>query len=117
MGKINIEDLQPGMVLSGDVKDRSGTVILASGKEIADQHIHIFKSWGITGADVEGIDQDDLTTAVAARIDPALRQAAETEANDLFRHNHRNHPVVNRLYHLFVVRHVQRHSGNDDHVS
>ncbi len=117
MGNINIEDLQPGMKLSRDVKDRSGMVVLASGTEIADKHIKIFKSWGITEADVEGIEQDDLTTAFTARIDPALRQAAETEADHLFRHNQRNHPVVDRLYHLFILRHVQRQSRNDDHVS
>lgn len=108
MGNINIEDLQPGMVLSTDVKDHSGRVILSAGAEIIEKHLRIFKSWGITEADVKGIEQDDLTTVASARIDPALLAAAEAEADELFRFNRRNHPVVERLYHLFITRHVQR---------
>ncbi len=69
MGIINIEDVEAGMVLAGDVKDRSGTIILAA------------------------------------------------EADDLFRHNDRNHPAIDRLYHLFVRRHARLRSGDDQNGS
>ena len=84
--------------------------------EIGGNHIKIFKSWGITEADVAGIDQEDLTTAVTLRVDPALRQAAGTEADHLYRYNQRNHPIADRLDHLFILRHVRQHSGNDEPV-
>lgn len=48
MGNINIEDLQPGLVLSGDVKDRSGTVILASGTPPLPRHGQILQRCEIT---------------------------------------------------------------------
>lgn len=110
MGIINIEDVEADMVLARDVKDRSGTIILAAGAEIKAKHIRIFKSWGITEADVKGVEQEDLTTAATARIDPALLKEVETEADDLFRHNDRNHPAVDRLYHLFIRRHASLRS-------
>ncbi len=110
MGIINIEDLEAGMLLAGDVKDRSGTVVLAAGADVKAKHIRIFKAWGITEADVKGVEQEDLTTAATVRIDPALFREVETEADDLFRHNDRNHPAVDRLYHLFVRRHASLRS-------
>jgi len=116
MGKIALEDLQPGMVLARDVKDFSGRVILSTGMEITGKHLGIFRAWGITEADVAGVEQEDLATAVTARIDPELRRRAEAEADTLFRHCPRNNPVMDRLYHLFVLRKVRQLSREESHA-
>lgn len=84
MGKIALEDLQPGMVLARDVKDFSGRMILSTGMEITGKHLGIFRAWGITEADVAGVEQEDLATAATARIDPVLRRRAEAEAKGFY---------------------------------
>ena len=117
MGIINIEDVQVGMTLAGDVKDRAETVILSVGAEITDRSIRVFKAWGITEVDVEGVDQAELATAASARVDPVLLREAEASAGNLFRHADRNHPAMDRLYRIYVQRYVRQQSDPDQHGS
>ena len=117
MGIINIEDVKLGMTLAGDLKDRSDTVILSAGAEITDRSIRVFKAWGITEVDVEGVDQAELTTAASARVDPALLQEAEASAENFFRHANSDHPAMDRLRRIFIQRYIRQQSDSDQHGS
>ena len=52
MAIIPIDLLEAGMVLKADVRDRSGRLILPSGAELAEKQIRIFRTWGVTEADI-----------------------------------------------------------------
>ncbi|MGZ3595494.1 MAG: HDOD domain-containing protein, partial [Syntrophales bacterium] len=60
MGIINLEDIQVGMVLAGDIRERSGRVLLASGSEITENHLRVFKMWGITEADIKDVEKEEI---------------------------------------------------------
>lgn len=109
MGNINIDDIESGMVLDGDVKDRTGHVLLVAGTTITDKHIRIFKMWGITDAEIKGVDKEEVVAKAAAQIDPALLADAETRNTELFRHTNLKHPVVEELFRLTTLRNA-RHS-------
>lgn len=85
MGKINISDVRAGMVLAADVQDRNGRTLLAKGVEVSDKHIRIFKMWGITEADIQGVALEDVAAHDAATIDPVVREKAELEILKRFR--------------------------------
>ena len=117
MGIINLEDIQPGMILDTDVKDHSGRLLLSAGSEITDKHLKIFRMWGIAEADIRGIEKEEVAVKTTAQIDPSLRQEAEAKGRELFRHTDLEHPFVKELFRLFTVRMARHKSGDDNHVS
>lgn len=57
MGLIGINELQPGMKLERPVVSLQGALLAAQGIELTLKHIRLFKTWGVTEADVEGVNQ------------------------------------------------------------
>ena len=107
MGQINIADIRPGMVLARDVKDRNSRVLLTAGKELTDKHIKIFKMWGVTEADIEGVAHEDVEAQEAAALDPALLQKADLATQELFTHAGSEHPGIKELARLSTMRRVR----------
>jgi hypothetical protein len=108
MGTINLEDIQPGMVLEKDVIDRSGRTLLGANQEIRERHLRIFKMWGVTEADVLNITKEEISAKASAQLDPALLREAEEEARDLFCHADMSHPFNRELFRLLTFRMVNR---------
>ncbi len=54
MGKLLIDNVQPGMVLAEDLRDRHGRFLLAKGMPVQEKHLRIFKIWGVSEVAVEG---------------------------------------------------------------
>jgi hypothetical protein len=107
MGKINIGDVRAGMVLAADVQDRNGRTLLAKGIEITDKHIRIFKMWGVTEADIQGMVLEDVAAHDAAVIDPAMREKAEADTQNMFRFTDAEHEATKELARLSTLRCVR----------
>lgn len=73
MAKINLSDIQVGMVTSEPVRIQN-RVILGEGISITDKHLHLFKTWGIAFVDVEADHSSD--SAVVSTL-------TEEEKNEL----------------------------------
>jgi hypothetical protein len=108
MGKINLEDLKPGMVLSASVLERGGRVLLGPGVEITERHIEIFRKWGVTEADVENVTQEDVVAMSTAQLDPHILEEAEKFTGKLFRVADLKMPAVNELHRLATLRRVRK---------
>ena len=54
MAILQTTKLKEGMVLSEDVKDINGRLLLGKGKKIESNHIRMLKMWGITEVDIVG---------------------------------------------------------------
>lgn len=104
MGLISINDLRPGMILAGNVKDRNSRVLLAAGQEISDKHLKIFKMWGVTDADIKGAVQEDMVVQDMAEVDPVVYQDAEQVTLDVFRNANVEHPGMKELARLATLR-------------
>jgi hypothetical protein len=107
MGKINIGDVRPGMILAADVQDRNGRTLLAKGVEISEKHIRIFKMWGINEADIQGVALEDVAAQDAAAIDPGVREKAEETTMALFRFADLEHEGMKEIARLATLRCVR----------
>jgi hypothetical protein len=111
MGKINLDDIKPGMILASAVTERGGRILLSAGTEITERHLNIFRTWGIAEADVEGVTKEEILAQATARLDPTQLKEAEAEVNELFRHAGQRHPAMTELSRLCILRRVGRNRG------
>lgn len=107
MGKVSIENIETGMVLAGDVLDRSGRMLLGAGAELTQKHLVIFRTWGVLEADIEGHGNDEGTDQIPADVDPLELAAAELALAPLFRHTNQGHPAIIELKRFAALRKVQ----------
>ena len=105
MAIVNLEDLRPGMVLAADAVHLNGRVLLRSGTELTERHIQICKMWGLTDAEIEGV-QDEGTKGPGG-IEPRFLQEAESEMREAFSHTDLHHPAMVGLFRLCVQRRAQ----------
>jgi HD-like signal output (HDOD) protein len=97
MGTVRIRKLKPGMVLSDDVRDIKGRLLLTRGKPIGPEHIRIFKIWGIPQVEIMGGPEAAEPTS-APPIDPAWLETVQKEAEKDFCHTDREHPAVQEIF-------------------
>ncbi len=114
MATLNLDDLQPGMTLAAPVRDRAGRVLLAAGQEITERALRIFRMWGVTEAEIQGVNADEAAAMRPADVDPAALRAAEEHAAQLFRHCKLGNPVVRELFRLATVRAARKQGKNND---
>ncbi len=108
MGIINLADIQVNMVLAKDIKDRSGRVLLAGGSKINEKHLRVFRMWGVTEADIQGIEKDELTANIAARLDPLLLEEMENKTRERFLDANMENPFNKELFRLVTIRSVKQ---------
>jgi len=106
VGTVAIENIETGMVLASDVRDRSGRMLLGAGAELTQKHLVIFHTWGVLEADISG-QGSQAADQIPADVDPLQLAAAEEALAALFRHTNRSHPAVIELMRLAALRKVQ----------
>ena len=107
MGKVNLENLKPGMILAAKVVERGGRVLLGVGVELTEKHISIFRKWGITEADVQNVTQEEAAATATAQLDPRLLNEGETRMARLFNLTDRKDPFIAELFRLCTIRWVR----------
>lgn len=117
MGIINVEDIKPGMVLAEAVKDRRGRILLNVGNPITEKQLKILKMWGITEADIQDVEREEVVAKAVAELDPSLLQEAGSRVQELFRHTDPEHPVVHELFRLCLLRAARRALKGGTHDS
>ena len=87
------------MVLKADVCDRSGRLLLPAGSELVDKLLKIFRTWGVTEADILLGPDDSLAdmTMDSSSVDPLILAEAENAVARRFRHNDPQHPMIREL--------------------
>ncbi len=111
MGRLNLDEISPGMILASDVLDRSGRVLLKTGLQVTEKHLTILKQWGITDADILGVDRDEINAKTIESFDKDVLTACETEKRELFHHADMAHPINQELFRLSVLRSMKRKAG------
>ncbi len=60
MGRVSVGNLKEGMVLEEDLTAPNGRFILGKGAVLKENHIRMFKIWGVAGASVEGVEDGEI---------------------------------------------------------
>jgi hypothetical protein len=88
------------MVLAENAVDRNGRVLLKAGTELTEKHLKVFKTWGLTEANIEGISREDVVDSVAEQVDPQLLEEVDQRLRVLFQHVDLEHPAMAELFRL-----------------
>ena len=106
MPKVAVADIEVGMMLATDVKDRSGRTLLKAGIELTDKHIKIFKTWGVTQVEIVG---KETTVSIEEVIiaNPQLEQEANQLAEKIFRHVDPDHTLFSELIPVWKKRYIK----------
>ncbi len=97
MGLLSVNDLKDGMVLSTEIRNKHGNVLLKKGDTLSKKHIMLFKSWGITEADIEGVDKNQVEKREQEALSTDVMASIEKELKDLFR-DFGDNPLMEELY-------------------
>jgi len=100
MYAIPTDKLKPGKILAEEVRDINGRLLLARGNEIADNHIRIFKIWGVSEVAVEGPDKGG--DKFDPDLNPEIFEQVHTTVLSLFRHTDLEHPIIKNIFNLAV---------------
>jgi len=110
MPLIDVSRARSGMVLTADVRDRRGRVLIPQGKELMERYLEALPMWGITHVEVEG-ETEEVSTP---DLDDALLARADRDVAERFRHANRGHPAIEALFAVCVRRraeHLLREGG------
>ena len=105
MSVLPLEQIRPGMMLNKDVQDLSGRLLLGREAEINQQHLRIFRAWGVTEADVRGAEQPQSgLRSDCDLLPPDLRAEVMQQAGVLFMHTDISHPFMGELHRETVMK-------------
>ncbi|WP_239027057.1 hypothetical protein [Geomonas oryzisoli] len=108
---VHIDNLTPGMVLSRNVCDRSGRMLLPAGAELTEKHFSIFRMWGVLEVEVAGeavVEDAEAPAPLSPEIDPELLAEARAEMERLFIYNDPEHPAIKELMRICTERRANR---------
>ena len=105
MPKLNIDALEPGMILADDLTTAEGRMLLPRGAMLTDAHIRTCRVWGIAEAAIQGDeDENDTYPTKLEDIDPEVRDACKILTTQRFVLNDSTHPAVKEMAKLSVLR-------------
>jgi len=84
MGMVNISELKEGMVLAYDVLNKHGLPLLKKGVALTEEKIDILKTWGVSEANVEGLDMNKLDQDMMQTIPAEVLKSVELDLDKFF---------------------------------
>jgi hypothetical protein len=106
MGIVKTVNLEPGMTLESDVRDRSGRLLLRLNTQITEKSLRTLKAWGVTGVRIKDV-ADTASSAdgnPVPDISPAILKAARDEASNFFTLSNLEHPLILELFEICVTK-------------
>ncbi len=101
VGKINVVDLKPGMVLAEDVIcPANGRFLLPAGATLTDKNIRTIRSWGCLEAEVENSENGEAP----AELSPEIIEEAQALTAPVFQFVDHEQEAIVELYRLSVLR-------------
>lgn len=108
MAILQLDALQPGMVLAADAIHLNGRVLLRVGGTLTEQHLRVFRMWGLSEADIVGADPERLHDEKLAAADPVCVERERAALNDRFHHTDSSHPVMVELFRWCLEQSVRK---------
>jgi HD-like signal output (HDOD) protein len=105
MSVVHVNRIEEDMVLSKEVKDIKGRLLLKEGQKIQSNHIKVLKTWGITEVDIVGDACGE--EGPSSHLDAESVEKAREDTTLLFRNVDLGHPAIHELFQLAVEHRIQ----------
>ncbi|MCB0328369.1 MAG: hypothetical protein KDD70_01865 [Bdellovibrionales bacterium] len=103
MARVALKDLEIGSVLSNDVLDQSGRILLKAGSTIEEKHFKIFKTWGIRTVEIHGQETSETLVLTEDQLGEGLQHA-----ESLLKLNQESHELIQMLRGLIQRRYARK---------
>ncbi|MEW6664679.1 MAG: HDOD domain-containing protein [Thermodesulfobacteriota bacterium] len=113
MGVVSIAEIRQDMVLAADLVAHRDRLLFRKGTRLTQKNLQIMKTWGVVEVDIEGISQKDLEENILANKDPELIRAVEDRVRRRFIHARMEHPAIQALFRLRVLREAEQTLGTE----
>jgi HD-like signal output (HDOD) protein len=117
MGLLSIKNLQPGMILTDDLTDRMGRLLMTKGTVLTERYLKICKIWGVVEAQIEGLSSDDINDSVLNALDPAEIAIASELVRKRFCHTDMEYPAIRELVRICILRIAEGKNIDPDYFS
>jgi hypothetical protein len=108
--KVKSEQLQPGMVISRDVKNIDGMLLLPSGCELSERHIDILMTWGVAEIEIEASEEMAQSHDPLAQLPPEVLAQLTSSLRARFWKPDDFGPVPAEIFKLMLLRQARRHA-------
>ena len=112
MGRISVDDISPGMILSEDVRDINSRLLLSKNQEITLKQIRILKIWGVT--EVAMVDKGEINKKEDPLIDKEVREQVHHTTKSIFKNINLDHPAVKEIFRLSVLYRCRTYEPVED---
>ncbi|KJS29830.1 MAG: hypothetical protein VR64_18635 [Desulfatitalea sp. BRH_c12] len=97
MGLVALDQLQEGVILSEDVRDINGRLMLSKGQQITANHIRIFRIWGIPEIPVDAPQRSTPADHASQKNTEKLLKTEHT-VKKIFQNIDTHHPGIAALF-------------------
>ncbi len=108
---ISVTALAPGTVLAADVRASNGRLLLQAGTCLADKHLVILRTWGVSEVQIAG--ESSPTPPVPLEDEETFQQAL-VAITPRFLHLDLSQPAVAELLRLGALRRARKQSDKTD---
>ncbi len=103
MPRLRAALLQPGMVVTADVQNSEGMLLIPAGTSLTERQISILGSWGITDVEV-GASEIAAAGGPLERLSPEAAEKLKGEVKGIFWELDETNPVQMEIFKLALER-------------
>jgi putative nucleotidyltransferase with HDIG domain len=107
MQRITLDSIKPGMALASDILVSDGRFVFSKGAILSPADVRILKIWGVHSVEVE-CPSAETKPLTEETVDPVTRGRAEEFTRSRFSLTDMDHPFIQELFHICVVRNARR---------
>lgn len=106
MPQVNREELEIGMQVAEEIRDKRGRVLMPPGVLLEEKHLRALKMWGVESVAVLGDEKAEAEQKAREQIDPEALERVRAQVNEMFRLNYENRS--NPMFKIFFLECVRR---------
>ncbi|GAB6058306.1 HDOD domain-containing protein [Desulfonatronum parangueonense] len=105
MNIVHIDGIRPGMVLAADVRDSNGRFLVGKGEVVDENHLRIFRIWGVTEIEVANGHELNLQNQPEEDLsEELLEEARQAVVRRMGPASEDEHPALAELRRIFTLR-------------
>lgn len=106
--RVNLDDLEVGMILADDAVHINGRVLLSEGACLTDRHLNMFRTWGLTEASIRGSGNEGVAKKSVNDVDANVIIQSELALKNNFLHMDLDAEPVAELFKICVKMHAEK---------